>query len=559
MTTQTGGFGPTLRMLRYLRVGQVVERLKARALEPWFRSALYDRLALAPHADISLLRTPPHSWPGHADNGRRILDGHIRLIRRDRTFAMPVDWQVTDEPLLWRFTLHYFEWLADLAATDNERAPVLARDLVADWIVRHGSPDGLAWHPYPLSLRLYAWLAQAPFLMPGADGSWTQTFLTSLDRQARHLARRLERDIGGNHLIKNLKALIAAGCCLDGHRHRVVTALAMLRRQVALQVLPDGGHYERSPSYHLQVLCDLMDVRDLLGNETPTWLDDAISRMAMAMAFFRHGDGNLALFNDGDIGDDAVLSAVQRRLGTIDPAPPSQLPDSGYHRLAAAATLVLADAGPCCPDDLPGHAHADILSFELSDGPHRLIVNSGTYAYQDAQWRNRLRGTGAHSTVEVDGQDSAEVYGEFRLGRRPRRIGAHRVIAETDTLAAHHDGYRHLGLAHARRLSLSSDGRVLEGQDRIERLKPSTTSHTVTARFHLHPDVVAIAEGGAIRLRAKIGPTWRFEATGETIALEPSVYAPHFYEMRESLQIVLRKTLDGPDCVFFWRFTRLSG
>ena len=554
------GLGPTLRTLRYLRIGQIARRLQARALEPWFRSALYGRLALRPRTDVRLLRSPPHPWPGHPDNGRRLLKGCLRLIGRERSFAPPADWRAADEPLLWRFTLHYFEWLADLAATDDGEAPGLARNLIADWMATHESPDDLAWHPYPLSLRLYAWLAHAPFLLTDADDGWPRTFLTSLDRQARHLARRLEWDIGGNHLIKNLKALIAASLCLDGHGHRLAPALVLLEQQVARQILADGGHYERSPSYHLQVLCDLMDVRDLLtnGSPVPVWLTDAIERMASALAFFRHGDGGLALFNDGDVGDGTILAAVERRLGTLG-SPSRQLAATGYHRLAAGGTVLLVDTGPCCPDDLPGHAHADTLSFELSDGQRRLVVNSGTYAYQDPAWRNRLRGTAAHSTVEVDGQDSAEVYGQFRLGRRPRHIGAHRLSGDTDTLAAHHDGYRHLGLAHARRLTLSADGRIVEGQDRIERLKPSERPHDVAVRFHLHPDVTAVAEDEAsVLLLASGGPTWRFEATGERISLEPSVYAPRFYGMRESSQIVLRKALSGPDCLFFWSFTRLG-
>jgi len=265
-------------------------------------------------------------------------------------------------------------------------------------------------------LRVYAWLAHGPFLLDGACDGFGERFGASLHRQVGHLTRVVERDVGGNHLIKNLKALIAAG-----HEE----ALEELEREVSRQILPDGGHYERSPSYHLQVLCDLMDIRELLA--CPPWLDGAIGRMGAALAVLRHGDGKLALFNDGDEGNPALLAAVDR----LAVAPASVLDDCGYYRLESGDSVVIMDAGRCCPDDLPAHAHADTLAFEMSVGGNRLVVNCGTYAYQDAAWRNRLRGTAAHSTVTIDGLDSAEVYGAFRLGRRPRKVTAVRHGAES--------------------------------------------------------------------------------------------------------------------------------
>lgn len=551
-------WGANLRMLRHLRAAQVLARLRARALAPWFESALYGALCLRPRQGTALLRVPPRPWPGDAENGRRILEGRLRLIGRERPFAERPDWSAADAPLLWRFTLHYFDWLADLAATGQATAP-RARALIEDWIAAHPRPEGLAWHPYPLSLRLYAWLAQARFLTAGDDGRFQASFLRSLDRQARHLGRSLERDLGGNHLIKNLKALIAAGLCLEGHAGRVRPGLALLERQVKLQILPDGGHYERSPYYHLQVLCDLLDLRDLLADaaQVPAWLDEAIGRMGRALAFFRHGDGGLALFNDGGVGAPAMIDAAMDRRGG-PAAPPAALGDSGYYRLAAKGSLALLDAGPCCPDDLPGHAHADALSFELSDGPQRIVVNGGTYAYQDQPWRNRFRGTAAHSTVEIDGQDSAEVFGAFRLGRRPRAVGATRSGEDGLAVEAHHDGYAHLGLLHRRRLELSGDGQLLSGEDRVERIRASGTGNIASAHFHLHPTVAAVAQAdGAIRLTFP-GGAWRFEHDGDHPLIEPSLYSPGFYERFETRQIVLREGMAGPLAVFRWRFRRLE-
>ena len=545
----------TLRTLRYLRPEQVMHRLWNRGRAPWFASPLYARLCLAPRHPGGPRRFPPALWPGDRDNGSRILKGSIRLGGDDHpVIPPPVDWRAQGHSLLWRFTLHYFEWLADLESIGGAQSSARARDLMDDWMAAHPRPDAVAWHPYPLSLRVYAWLRHGPFVLDGAEEAFRDRYRDSLDRQVRHLARVVERDIGGNHLIKNLKALIAAHRCLDGRTG--ADAEAWLEHEVSRQVLTDGGHYERSPSYHLQVLCDLLDVRALIAEEEapPDWLGDAIARMGGALAFFRHGDGGLALFNDGDVGAPGLLAAAARHLGGRDAAPDS-LPECGYHRMAAGGALVLMDAGPCCPDDLPAHAHADTLSFEFSHLSQRLVVNCGTYAYQDAAWRNRLRGTASHSTVCVDGEDSAEVYGTFRLGRRPGEITCTRHEDPSGMrIAGKHDGYRPLGIIHHRSLALSHDGRRLAGEDRLES-SGAAANRRIAARFHLHPDVAAKQEeAGAVDLRLPDGGTWRFEASGEEVRLQESVYAPRFNEMRDTRQIVIERPLGGEDCIICWEF-----
>ena len=516
---------------------------------------------MAPDREAAILAVPPHPWPGDVANGRRILDGRIRLIGRDLPFARPVDWRAPGQSLLGRFTLHYFEWLADLRdAAGGADGAVRARALIDDWMGAHPRPDGLAWHPYPLSFRIYAWLCHAPFVLDGADDDWRRRFVQSLDRQVRHLARVVERDVGGNHLIKNLKALVAAGHCLAGRQHLGDAGLAALADAVADQVPADGCHFERSPAYHLQVLCDLVDLRALLvqtASGAPAWMNDAIDRMSKALAFFRLGDGGLALFNDGDVGEKARLARLDDLLGGPAEAPGS-LAEAGYHRLTAGDAVAVVDTGRCCPDGQPGHAHADTLAFEFSVAGARMVVNCGTYAYQDAAWRNRLRGTAAHSTVEIDGADSAEVYGVFRLGHRPRDVEGRRLAdAEGISVEGSHDGYRRLGLVHHRRVSLARDGGRLSGEDRLHRTGASGTARRMAARFHLHPDVrVAVGPDGVLSLDAPAAGTWLFEAPGEAVRLADSVYAPHMGEMHPSRQIVVEKTLAAGDTLVRWHFRR---
>lgn len=441
--------GPTLRWAIHLKLSQIGWRLLRRLQHPF--------LKMPRGRAETLARAPSDPWPGNAEHGRRIADDRrITLLNLDHSLADPIAWRPADKPHLWRFTLNYFDWLSDLKAANR---PEVARQLVGDWIERNQDSTAECWHPYPLSLRLFAWLRFAPFLLNGADRAFSQPFLSSLDAHATLLPRLIEYDVGGNHLIKNLKALCAAAVCLPAHAARRAEWLQALHDQIGEQILQDGFHYERSPSYHLQVLADLIDISDLLESP-PDWLTGAIGRMLPALATMRHPDGGLALFNDGDIGDEALLAALDARFGK--PAPLPLLPDAGYARLEAGDMVVIFDAGLCCPDHLTAHAHADCLSFEMSVSQQRVIVNGGTYAYQDPEWRNHFRGTAAHSTILVNNEDCAEVFGTFRLGRRPKKV---ELFKDGDWIVGRHDGYRHLGVTVERRLRLTERG--LEGVDRV--------------------------------------------------------------------------------------------
>lgn len=541
--------GPTLRMLPYLRPSQVWHRLRRRLLAPWQQTVAYRR-TLRKAASETLEGSVPDPWPASPERGRAIVDGSMVLLNKALPMKDGIDWTSPDESLLWRFTLQYCDWFADVKALETPEAAQFLRRAVRSWIDAHPVPDCVAWHPYPLSLRIVAWLRHTPFLLTGAPPEFASTVHRSVLEQAAHLERTLERDVGGNHLVKNLKALIAVHHCRVNGRARRDVYLDQLQKEIARQVLPDGCHYELSPSYHLQVLADFLDLGLLLGATCPAWLEAAIDRMGPALAFFRHGDGHLALFNDGDTGDPHRLHTVADLLGGW-PAPPDSLPDAGYHRLQAGDTLVLLDAGRCCPDDLPAHAHADMLSFEMSVARHRLIVNCGTYTYQDEDWRTRLRGTDSHSTLCIDGTDSAEVFGTFRLGRRPHDIG---VTRRGNRVDGWHDGYRHLGLRHHRSLALSA-GR-LSGRDKVS---GRASGRVVGISFHLAPEVVLRTHAGGADLTLPGGETWTLSCDQGRIIDQESWYAPEMGVLLPTRRLRIDLPCGESGMAVDWALTRAAG
>ena len=440
------------RTTRNLRPSQVAHRARLRAQRwppsrPWAAAVI---AALPVTSDATVPGWPPtflpldlqlgEGFPSPEDNAK----ARFTFLSDTRDLG-PAHWDPSGASRLWRYHLHYMEWAWSFAAhPDRAWARAAFVDLWRSWAAATPFGRGDPWSPYVASLRAwalcgtYAALVAGSPIQPEVDAS--------LHRHARFLRWHLEHDVGGNHLLKNLKALAGLGVFL-GDERLVRLAAAGLRRQIPVQILPDGGHYERSPSYHCQVLADLVDVEGLLaatGRPAVPGLAGAVEVMRTWLGVMLMPDGDVPLFND------SVLVGADR-LALLRPTPPPRerltvLPASGYVVVRPDPSIhLVADVGDPCPPDLPAHAHADCLSFELAAGGRRVVVDTGTSTYEPGPVRAAERTTAAHTTLTVDGADQTEVWGTFRAarlahGRLERADDDGRVV----TVVASHDGYRRL-------------------------------------------------------------------------------------------------------------------
>ena len=443
-------------------------------------------------------------WPGIKDAavGELILLGVSGIVAPadewgDARWA-DADWDMAGAPLLWRFHLYYWDWAWALAtAEDQAQARTLFAAMWESWHATVPAGRGPAWWPYPVALRAWSFCGIYRALVAGTPIQ--DAFLAELSAQAGFLRRNLETDVGGNHLIKNLKALTGLAVFYSDDR-LLAWALRRLRRQLGVQVLRDGGHYERSPAYHCQVLGDLIDVAGLLSagghDGEPTWLAEAIETMRGWLGAVLDPAGEVPLLNDGFPVSPELLAGLRPAEPPL--APLIMLPDTGLARAAVGGWHLLADIGLPCPRTLPGHAHADTLTCLVYADSEPLLVDVGTSTYAAGPDRDRERSTAAHNTVEVDQQNSTEVFGAFRAGRRARIRG---VSADASagtgvvTIQASHDGYRNLRgrPQHQRRWSLHTD------ELRVDDTVMGRGRHRVVVRWHLAPGArLRLSPGGAI-------------------------------------------------------------
>jgi uncharacterized heparinase superfamily protein len=517
-----------------------------------YGSAFYHLSLLGP-APSKPAVTLDDTWPGEAVRGEALLRGEFAFAGELQRAAGPPWTEPHRDDFLAE--LHAFSWLADLAAL-GEPGWSAARLWTAQWLERCDGWERIAWRGDVAGQRLLAWSTHLAPLTAGGGEALRAPLLASMARQMRHLARVAGREQAGVKRLEALVGLIAAAAALS-HASKLDSALRRLGRECAAQILPDGGHVERSPRAQLRALRTLIDARAVLRRlpaEVPAALQSAIDRGAPMLRFFRHGDGGFALFNGADEGAGAAIELVLARAEAKGRAPASA-PHVGFQRLQAGRSLVLVDAGPPPPPGLDSAAHAGTLSFEMSHGRERLIVNCGPYRGPSAQWRAVARASAAHSTLIIADTNSAEIRAEGGLGRGPKRVSLERSEKDgAHWLAASHDGYVPLlGFIHRRELFLSADGEDLRGEDRLE--GPAGKSFAI--RFHLHPEVqVSLAQDGATALlRLPSGLGWRLRAQGAVMSLADSIYLGRG-ERRKSQQLVLDGHVGSAGAAVKWALRR---
>ena len=383
-----------------------------------------------------------------------------------------------------------------------------------------------SWNAYALSLRSVVWMQQLATRGKRAPTAFLARARGSLAEQLTFLAANLETDIGGYNLIKNLLALIWGSVYFKGEPALAWRKLALRKLGEAIdqQVLSDGVHYERSPSYHAQVFADLLECRHALPSEAlPPALDAALRAMAAAMLDLTHPDGCVAQFNDAGLhmaySQAECLDVFAAQFGVRpEPRPSIGLSSAGYFGLRDGGNYLIVDCGRIGPDALPAHAHGDILSFEWSVAGERIIVDPGVYEYSAGPRRAASRSAASHNTLCFDGADQAEFFGAFRCGRRPE-VSLLRLECDDEHLRLEgtHDGYLSAG-RHVRRFEASRQR--LEIVDRIE----ATAARRASATFLLHPDVaVALAGETATLTRGQARIEMRSSAK---ILLEDAVWWP---------------------------------
>ena len=503
--------------LLYLRPWQVFGRIWAslkRKAGPPRLPAVPDTLENAWRKRVSFHAHDP--WNCRED----IIKGRFCFLNEATDLDLDTDWQASQMPLLWQFNLHYFHFLYLLARNEQET-------ICHSWIRANPPGTAVAWHPYPTALRIVNW-CRAELDTP--------EILGSLYQQAAFLYRNLETYIYGNHLLENARALVMAGCYFAGQGEAdkwLEKGVRLYLEESREQILPDGGHYERSPMYHALMLEGYLDVLNVLPDDhnAISQLEVISGKMITFLASIQCPDGTVPLFNDSTheiASPPGDVLHYARSLLNKEPCILNTFKDSGYFVFRDQGLFLAIDGGPVGPRYLMAHAHADIFSFVLSVGGIPFVVDSGVYEYQAGTMRDYVRSTKAHNTVVVDDMDQVECWGSFRVARRsvPEAV-MFKQESETAQFVGEFSGYSKLigdDITHQRKVLLHKTDRTVTIEDQVK----GNSEHLVESHLHLHPDVSIKEKGNGVYELLSQGVRCRLIASSGKFEVRESLYCPRF-------------------------------
>ncbi len=515
-------------------------------LSPFYRWRFAGRsgesLLLAPQ-DI---RTADPTIANEIFGGRFSIGGSVVVVGNNSPFA------VLPPTLGWQRALLGFGWLRHLRAAESEIARARTRTLIDDWISVQGRFQGPSWEPAVTARRIISWISHSPLILEDADRAHYRRFMRSLLRQIRYLRQGTRIAPDGLDKLTCIIALNYAGLCINKLPRLQRQAAAWLDEELVAQILPDGGHISRDPNAIVDLLLDLLPLRQTFtARHIPpsAALLNAIDRMMPMVRFFRHGDGSFALFNGMSATAADIVATVLAYDDTYG-KPIANASHSGYQRLEAKKTIVIVDAGPPPPPSVSSRAHAGCLAFEMSSGSEKLITNCGRPSVDNTDWQRAARTTAAHSTISIEDSSSCIFSESPRLERLTGTLiisGPKHVTVErkenSDEIMLHmaHDGYSpRFGVVHERIVSLSKSGKTLKGRENFISRRPSENP-SFAVRFHLHPDVTVtqVQNGDALLLTLNNKEIWAFTAEGANITLEESVFLSGPHGASPTNQIVL--------------------
>lgn len=492
----------------------------------------------------------------HCKNVPQCFEGRFTFLGETHDFGgvENVDWRVDMDGgayQLWRANLSFMGYLCTAADHDPEQGLQLAATLCCSF--RSAARLKLAgdfselWNSYPVSQRilsLSALLIRLPTAFANrAERAQIEQFLRE---NVAFLLGNLETELGYNHLERNLSALglyaLAAGA--------VPQAIAQVLQRhfphiVEETIGGDGVQKERSAMYQgftIQSLRILQEL-DVWSADQSCLLSRRLAVAEQALAMLTLGDGQISLKNDAWFDETPLTQQIVPGLSPPDFA---VLADAGCVRLACGDAVVLFDAGPIGADANPGHGHADFLSFEMSLGDARLVVDPGTPTYRAGAERDFGRSWQAHNgPCFDDGEVPVEYHGSFKVGRRS--------AARLDEAGEGLDGQRAAATLAFLKTTVSRRLTLVAGELRIEDKWVLGRGRPVT-RFLVPSSWQACEAQGGVDLVAG-GYRVRISVAEASIRLAPGQWSCRYNRREHATMVEVRPQHREARVTFTWQNT----
>lgn len=365
-----------------------------------------------------------------------------------KTFSPAVEWNFREYGLLWTFHLNYLDCLRDESISVTERYRHLT-----DYVASQQNLDvGLA--SYPTSVRL---INAIRFL---GNQEKSKAVVAFLWKDACRLAAFPEWHLMANHLLENAFALFYAAYFFK-NKTFYQKSKRLLIVQLKEQILPDGGHFERSPAYHLHVMMRVFQCLELAksnpGFKDPGFIELLTEKAIQMLSWTKDFAAEIEMPHFGDSNEEMAppLHQLYAYAAFLDIRTREvSLKESGYRKIKLSGWTVWQNVGNASPLYQPGHSHADPLSFQAFLAGKPFLTSVGVSTYEQGQQRHWERSTAAHSTPVIDQRNASDCWAAFRMGRKAKVT---LLSDEPQEVIGSHDGYLKQGIVVKSTLRLNEN------------------------------------------------------------------------------------------------------
>ena len=372
-------------------------------------------------------------WKDFLYNKKSYLGNKKFTFLNQKKFFKEINWNFPEFKDLWIYNLNYFDFLNQKEILKND-GMVLIKNYIDNYdTIRVGK------EPYPTSLRIINWIKFISkyriFDETINDIIYTDTF---------RLNNNIEYHIQGNHLLENAFALLFSGIFFN-NQYLINKSSRLLRKEIKIQILKDGSHFELSPMYHNIILKKILDCLHFtkfnnLKLDVQPLLENTASKMLGFIKTISYQNGDFPLFNDSaqsiafkykDLKNYAKKIGVEERDLTLT--------ECGYRKWNFNNLEIRMDIGKIGPKFLTGHSHADTFNFEIVYKGKYIVTDLGISTYHNRERRQIERSTKFHNTININSQNSSKVWSLFRTAERANV----KIIEDNEhIISATHDGFK---------------------------------------------------------------------------------------------------------------------
>lgn len=457
------------------------------------------------------------------------------FLNEARLLSTPIEWNNKNWPRLWQFNLHYFDWIRIIIDYYLDTNKILksygqVEIIIDEWITSNLPGIGDGWHSYTISQRIRNWI----WLLRVFPVLVDEKKINSIWDQVLWLESHPEECHGGNHWLENLISLSLASLQFQGKDSQRIlkSSLQKLNIELKNQILDDGGHEERTASYHVVILDKLVELAcflQILESQRPFWLVQNIKKMSKWLESILLDKNILPRFNDSALNacppPEDVLKFANSYLDKINYSNSGirlilinlikkkkncqkliiqkkeliDLPCTGWTivRLGKFWEFTFKN-GISCPKHLPAHAHSDLLSFDIFYKGLPVIAEAGTSIYENGAVREFERSGKSHNILQlapfkgntfskkkIKWIEPIEVWDSFRAARKANIINrsAKKIKKDFFQISGSHDGFKKYGAFHERYINIKNNK---IGDIDIEFIEKISCSRPMWVRLCLH-------------------------------------------------------------------------